>query len=205
MVSTNDILEFLHSLQDDIAGLLQWLQKYKAGYLVVVVIAARMTWRIYKSVSWRRENEMRAPVPTQSGHAAFGAVQEIVQILDADPDTDWSKVNLAALREHFINMDEVMLRATLKEESIDNGLSVEVSGTHRTLAAIRRIVPALAEALSKFPRWNARAETVANGVIHTVTSTDSKQRTHIRALGFIGLLASGSHHGAHHVALVKPG
>ena len=29
--------------------------------------------------------------PTTPGHDAFGAIQEIVQILDADPKTDWSK------------------------------------------------------------------------------------------------------------------
>src|SRR5215475_7467525 len=30
--------------------------------------------------------------PTIPGQDAFGAIQEIVQILDADPNTDWSKV-----------------------------------------------------------------------------------------------------------------
>ena len=29
--------------------------------------------------------------PTMPGQDAFGAIQEIVQILDADPKTDWSK------------------------------------------------------------------------------------------------------------------
>jgi hypothetical protein len=32
--------------------------------------------------------------PLLPGQDAFGAIQEIVQILDADPKTDWSKVNL---------------------------------------------------------------------------------------------------------------
>jgi len=40
------------------------------------------------------------------GQDAFGAIQEIVQILDADPKTDWSKVDLEALRQHLIDMDE---------------------------------------------------------------------------------------------------
>lgn len=48
MLSINDISEFLHWLQDNISGILQWLQKYKAGYLVVVLIGARITWRVYK-------------------------------------------------------------------------------------------------------------------------------------------------------------
>ena len=36
--------------------------------------------------------------PTLPGQDAFGAIQEIVRILDADPKTDWSKVDLEALR-----------------------------------------------------------------------------------------------------------
>src|SRR3954452_12605207 len=72
---------------------------------------------------------MSAQAPGQPGHAACGTVQEIVGLLEADPNTDWSRVNLAALREHLIDMDEVTLRATAKEEPIDGGLKVEVSGS----------------------------------------------------------------------------
>ena len=45
--------------------------------------------------------------PTMPGQDAFGAIQEIVQILDADPKTDWSKVDLDALRQHLIDMNEI--------------------------------------------------------------------------------------------------
>jgi hypothetical protein len=34
------------------------------------------------------------PTPMMPGQDAFGAIQEIVRILEADPKTDWSKVNL---------------------------------------------------------------------------------------------------------------
>ena len=50
-------------------------------------------------------------LPTMPGQDAFGAIQEVVQILDADPTTDWSKVNISALREHLIDMNEVTLHA----------------------------------------------------------------------------------------------
>ena len=39
--------------------------------------------------------------PTMTGQDAFGAIQEIVRILEVDPKTDWSKVNLEALRQHL--------------------------------------------------------------------------------------------------------
>ncbi len=50
-------------------------------------------------------------IPTMPGQDAFGAIQEIVRILEADPKTDWSKVNLEALRQHLIDMSEVTLKA----------------------------------------------------------------------------------------------
>jgi hypothetical protein len=31
--------------------------------------------------------------PTMPGQDAFGAIQEVVQMLEADPKTDWSKVS----------------------------------------------------------------------------------------------------------------
>lgn len=43
-----------------------------------------------------------ASVPKLPGQDAFGALQEIVGILEADPATDWSKVDLDGLREHLI-------------------------------------------------------------------------------------------------------
>lgn len=52
-----------------------------------------------------------AMTPSMLGQDAFGAIQEIVQILDADPNTDWSKVDLEALRRHVIDMNEVTLKA----------------------------------------------------------------------------------------------
>jgi hypothetical protein len=42
-----------------------------------------------------------------------------------------------------------------------------------------------------------------NGELLTVTATDPKEIQHIRGLGFIGLLVSGSHHQPHHLAIAK--
>jgi hypothetical protein len=81
-------------------------------------------------------------VPTMLGQDAFGSIQEVVQMLQADPATDWSKVNIAALREHLIDMNEVTLRAVASERMLDNGIEITVSGESRTLAAIKRMVPA---------------------------------------------------------------
>jgi (1->4)-alpha-D-glucan 1-alpha-D-glucosylmutase len=44
---------------------------------------------------------------------------------------------------------------------------------------------------------------LSNGVLLTVTTADHKEVQHIRGLGFIGLLVSGSHHQPHHLAMAK--
>ena len=65
---------------------------------------------------------------TQPGQAAFAAIQEIVEILMADPKTDWSKVNIDALRQHLIDMNNVTLAASVKKEPIDGGMRFDVTG-----------------------------------------------------------------------------
>ncbi|MFI5002553.1 MAG: hypothetical protein ACHQK9_21925, partial [Reyranellales bacterium] len=52
-----------------------------------------------------------AAAPALPGQDAFGAIQEIVRLLEADPKTDWSKVDLEGLRQHLIDMNEVTLKA----------------------------------------------------------------------------------------------
>jgi hypothetical protein len=141
--------------------------------------------------------------PTMPGQDAFGAIQEIVRILEADPETDWSKVDLEALRQHLIDMNEVTLRADAAAKQIEGGLEIAVTGSGRTLAAIQRMAPAHAQEINGLNGWTAKTETLPNGVLLTITSVDAKEIQHIRGLGFIGLLTSGSHHQPHHLAMAK--
>ncbi len=144
-----------------------------------------------------------AVVPTMPGQDAFGAIQEIVRILEADPQTDWNKIDLAALREHLIDMSDVTLKATAVETKIDNGVQIDVTGSGRTLAAIQRMLPAHARELNALWDWRAGAAPLPNGVRLTVTSNTPEEVAHIRGLGFIGLMASGSHHQPHHLAVAR--
>lgn len=70
------------------------------------------------------------PAATMSGQDAFGAIREIVRMLDADPKTDWSKVDIEALRQHLIDMSEVTLKANATAKPID-GLETTVTGSDR--------------------------------------------------------------------------
>jgi hypothetical protein len=146
---------------------------------------------------------MHATTPTMPGQDAFGAIQEIVQILDADQKTDWSKVDLEALRQHLIDMNEVTLRADAAPKQIDGGLEIAVTGTGRTLVAIQRMIPAWAQTMNGHQGWTTKTASLPDGELLTVTATDPKEIQHIRGLGFIGLLVSGSHHQPHHLAMAK--
>ena len=146
---------------------------------------------------------MAGTTPTMPGQDAFGAIQEIVRILEADPTTDWSKIDLEALRQHLIDMNEVTLGANAMAKPVDGGLEIEITGAGRTLAAIRRMIPAHAHEINGFNGWSTKTDMLPNGVRLTVTSSDPQEIRHIRGLGFIGILASGSHHQPHHLAIAK--
>ena len=142
----------------------------------------------------------------QPGQGAFGAMAEVVRALEADAATDWSKVNMEVLRQHLIDMDEVVLRSLVKATQVPGGLSMDVTGTGRTAQSIRAmLVPHTAE-LDAMPAWSAKAEPIPDGVRMIVVArdpADAKAVARIRGLGFAGLLVQGGHHGPHHLAMAK--
>lgn len=146
-----------------------------------------------------------ATLPALPGQDAFGAIQEIVRIMDADPATDWSKANLEALRQHLVDMAEVTLRADAAAQPVEGGIAVAVTGSGRTLDAIRRMVPAHAGEIerTRLNGWRAGTEAIADGVRLTVTADDPREVAHVRGLGFIGIMASGHHHQPHHLAIAR--
>lgn len=141
-------------------------------------------------------------VPAMPGQDAFGTIQEIVQILQADPTTDWSKVNIGALRQHLIDMNEVTLHAAAAERLLDNGIEIAVTGEGRTLEAIKRMVPAHVSELREIG-WNAKSEDLANGVKLTVTASEAQPLAKLKALGFMGIMVQGGHHQPHHLMMAK--
>ena len=144
--------------------------------------------------------------PAMPGQDAFGAIAEVVQMLDADPTTDWSKVDLERLRQHLIDMNEVVLRAQVKQTPVSGGLVMDVTGSGRTEQAIRAMLIPHAAELDRMPSFAARTELIPGGVRLTVTARtaeDAKAVTQLRGLGFVGLLTVGAHHGPHHVAMAR--
>jgi hypothetical protein len=149
---------------------------------------------------------MTGGAPTMPGQDAFGAIAEIVGILEADPSTDWSKVDIERLRQHLIDMNEVVLRAAVKQTPVPGGLAMEITGTGRTEQAIRAMVVPHAVELDRVPEWSARTEPITGGVrliVVTKRPEDPKVLARIRGLGFAGLITEGAHHQPHHLAMAK--
>lgn len=137
----------------------------------------------------------------EGGQSAFAAIQEITAALMADPATDWSTVDIEALRQHLIDMDNVTLRAEVASETIDGGARfVVTSADPAVTASIRAMVPAHAATMNGVEGWSMQAEPIDSGAVMTVTGSDTAR---IRGLGFIGVMTVGMHHQAHHMALVS--
>jgi hypothetical protein len=141
-----------------------------------------------------------------AGQDACAALAAIVAALEADSTTDWSKVNIEALRQHLIVMNDVTLGARAQQSAVAGGARMDVTGDGRVAESIRAMLHAHAPMLEATGTYRATVEDIAGGARLTVTASDPKDtRTalKIRALGFSGLLTLGSHHAQHHMALAR--
>jgi hypothetical protein len=147
-----------------------------------------------------------APLPTQGGQAAFAALAEIVAMLQADPGTDWSKVNLERLRQHLVDMDLVTLRSRVVATPVTGGAQFLVRGTGETIAAIKRMTGAHVTMVMTSGGPRVVRTVLPDGIRLVVTAADPADTAavaKIRGLGFIGLMATGDHHAAHHMAVAR--
>jgi hypothetical protein len=146
-----------------------------------------------------------AALPRETGQSAFAAIQEIVAMLSADPATDWSKVDIDALRNHLVDMDELTRNASAQGTKTENGLTIRVTGKGRTLRAIQAMVPAHAAELDRIAGWSVQAAITDDGATMTVAGDGPAEVRKIQALGFFGLMATGAHHQEHHWAMATGG
>jgi len=139
--------------------------------------------------------------PPPSGSAIFDAIGGEVRDLDADSSTDWSKVNLEELRQHLIDMNLVMMTATVAATNVDGGVKMTISGTGATVAAIQRMLVNHLNMLQQSGQYVTTVSKTKTGVVATVTApapATDKAVARIRGLGFAGLMTVGMHHMRHH-------
>ena len=142
-------------------------------------------------------------VPLETGQDAFSAIAEIVDLLTLNPNTNWFNVDIDALREHLVDMNQLTLNAKASKKLEGNKVVFTVTGEGATLKAINRMVPAHALQLSVSTNWKADTQLNTNGVTLTINSEDSTEINKIFALGFFGVMATGNHHQEHHYQMAK--
>ena len=142
--------------------------------------------------------------PTEPGQAAFAAIAEIVQLLEQDPDTDWSTINIQTLREHLVDMANLTLKATTTQRLLNDHIVFIVTGTDDTLGAIQRMVPVHAAIVAKARGWQVTTEPVTSGLKLTI-KTNRADRVKLAGLGFFGFMALENHHQHHHLQMATGG
>lgn len=137
--------------------------------------------------------------PQEAGQSGFAALSEIVTILRNDPQTDWSTVDIAALRRHLVDMNLLTTEAEVDVIQRNEGSRFEIRGTQRVFDAIRSMVPAHAPFLAAETGWDVSTEELDDGVALIVDGDPVR----IHALGFFGMMTIGAHHQEHHLMLAK--
>lgn len=145
-------------------------------------------------------------MPVEGGQSAFAAIAEIVKLLEADPNTDWRKVNLERLRQHLRDMDMVTLRSAVTATPSAGGATFVVRGTGEVIGAIKRLTGAHVAMVEMMGGPRVVRTVLPDGVRLVVTAREGDPAAgaaRIRGLGFIGLMASGDHHQMHHLMLAR--
>ena len=150
-----------------------------------------------------QQMEMAKVALTEAGSDAFGTIQEVINQLLNDPTTDWGTVNIEALRQHLVDMHDMTLNVdVISQKPIPNGLEAIISATtDRAASALKRVLKAHPAQLKRETGWEMRVTKNNKQYILTTTSANPKDTNKIRGLGYIGLMAYGSHHQPHHWAM----
>lgn len=143
------------------------------------------------------------PQPVEPGQSAYAALGEAVRILLADPQTDWSSVDVDALRSHLIDMDNVTLRTAVSKSKLPNGAVFHVTGEGAVVGSIQRMTRSHFAQADFGNGWTMHVEPTVAGADVTVVSTNPADSAKIYGLGFFGILTMGSHHQPHHLMMAR--
>jgi len=145
-------------------------------------------------------------VLTEAGTDPFAVIQEAIALLEANPDTDWSAVNIETLRLHLIEMQDMTLNVTVEQQPINFGFQAVITPTtSRALQSMSQVLSAHPAQMKEETGWDMMV-TNNNGIFTIAVTTDQLQDVDkLRGLGYIGIMAYGSHHQPHHWAVALGG
>ena len=141
--------------------------------------------------------------PSETGQSQFAAIAEVVTILRNDKDTDWTNVDIQALRDHLVDMDNVTTSASVAMTVDDMTVRFSVSGDGTVAASIKRMVLAHSPMLQQATDWTVVASEQPNGAIMIIEAASPEELDQIVGLGFFGVMTIGAHHQGHHLMIAS--
>ncbi len=139
--------------------------------------------------------------PIETGQSAFAAIAEIVQILSDDPSTDWTEVNIQALRDHLVDMELVTTEANVRTQSGGRIVEFNITGAGDVADAIERMAIAHSPMLEMATGWAVTAEPSSSGATMRIEVETDQELDRVTGLGFFGVMSIGAHHQTHHLQL----
>ena len=136
----------------------------------------------------------------EAGNAIFGTIQEAIKALDADPNTDWEKVDLEGLRQHLIDMENFTSGVdVLSNEKIEKGSKIVIRAKSRAAhESLLRALKAHPSMLTSETGWTMDVKQNKERFTLTIETQKPEEVARLRALGYIGVMALGDHHQIHH-------
>ena len=139
--------------------------------------------------------------PSETGQSQFAAIAEIVTLLRDDPGTDWAQVDIKALRDHLVDMDNVTTGASVDRTVDGMSATFVVTGDQVVAASIRRMVLAHSPMLQGSSDWTVTAREIEGGASMLVQVDSGEELNQVLGLGFFGLMTIGAHHQQHHLMI----
>ena len=139
----------------------------------------------------------------ETGQAQFAAIAEIVTILRDNPGTDWEQVDIGALRDHLVDMDNVTTKAAVETTINDLNVTFAITGDTLVAASIRRMVMAHSPMLQQATGWSISTEDLEDGANMLVQLRTMDELNEVTGLGFFGLMTIGAHHQRHHEMIAR--
>ena len=139
--------------------------------------------------------------PLETGQSQFAAIAEIVTLLRGDPETDWAQVDIKALRDHLVDMDNVTTKASVQRTVDGTSVTFKVTGDDAVAASIERMVLAHSPMLQGSSDWIVTAGELEGGASMLVQTGSEKELNQVLGLGFFGLMTIGAHHQQHHLMI----
>lgn len=153
------------------------------------------------SSSAMAQHAHQSSLPCETGQSQFAAIAEIVTLLRNNPETIWAQVDIKALRDHLVDMDNVTIKASVKRTVDDSSVIFSVAGNDLVAPSIKRMVLAHSPMLQGASDWRVNAEEKEDGAIMVVRTGSKDEMDRVLGLGFFGLLTIGAHHQQHHLMI----